>query len=159
VTAAGGGAAGRGAGAGGGASGSGGGASGEYGAGESGHEARDVRLRPVVVAGAGLVALVALVAALMPLLVGYLSARESRRGAPASPLAGVYGRQAPPEPRLQTAPLDDLRTLRAVEDAALSSYGWVDREAGVARIPIERAMELLAARGLPARPEGGEGAP
>ena len=33
---------------------------------------------------------------------------------------------------------------------ALQHYGWVDRKAGIARIPIEHAIELLAARGLPA---------
>jgi hypothetical protein len=35
----------------------------------------------------------------------------------------------------------------------LEGYGWVDREAGVVRLPIERAMELLLERGLPTRPE------
>jgi hypothetical protein len=35
----------------------------------------------------------------------------------------------------------------------LEGYGWVDREAGVVRVPIERAMELLLERGLPTRPE------
>jgi len=33
----------------------------------------------------------------------------------------------------------------------LHSYRWVDRESGVAAIPIERAMEILAAGGLPAQ--------
>jgi hypothetical protein len=35
----------------------------------------------------------------------------------------------------------------------LVGYGWVDREAGIVRLPIERAMELLLERGLPTRPE------
>lgn len=50
-------------------------------------------------------------------------------------------------PRLQTKPADDLARLRAGEDAVLGSYGWVDREHGVARIPIERAMDHLAEKG------------
>ena len=39
--------------------------------------------------------------------------------------------------------------MRAREDAVLTTYGWVDRNTGVARIPIERAMDLLVERGLP----------
>jgi hypothetical protein len=58
----------------------------------------------------------------------------------------------PPEPRLQTHPVEDLAALRAREDAALHGYAWVDRDAGVTRIPVERAIEILVERGLPARP-------
>jgi hypothetical protein len=43
--------------------------------------------------------------------------------------------------------------MRAAEDKILNGYGWVDREHGVARIPIDRAIDLLAQRGLPARPQ------
>ena len=118
-----------------------------------GYERSDVTIRPIVTAAIGLVTAVVLTVVLMQLLINYYAARESQQSAPASPLAGAYGLKAPPEPRLQTAPVDDLLALRATEDATLSSYGWVDREAGVARIPIERAIELLAERGLPARPE------
>ncbi len=57
----------------------------------------------------------------------------------------------PPEPRIQYAPRLDLQTLRAQEDAILHTYGWVDRSGGVVRLPIDRAMDLIAQRGLPAR--------
>ncbi|HVR72717.1 MAG TPA: hypothetical protein VMT52_00220 [Planctomycetota bacterium] len=57
-------------------------------------------------------------------------------------------RSEPPMPRLQVSPLDDLGKLRAEEDAILGTYGW-DRESGLFRIPIERAMEVLAAEGIP----------
>jgi len=56
-----------------------------------------------------------------------------------------------PPPQLQTAPALDLAKLRAREDAILGSYGWVDRQNGVIRIPIEEAMRLTAERGLPVR--------
>jgi hypothetical protein len=59
----------------------------------------------------------------------------------------------PPEPRLQEHPREDLSELRAREDEILSSYGWVDRNAGVVRIPIDAAMKLTLERGLPARAE------
>ncbi len=56
----------------------------------------------------------------------------------------------PPGPQLQTHAREDLLKLRAAEDAMLNGYGWVDRKAGLVHIPIERAMELTAQRGLPA---------
>jgi DNA-binding GntR family transcriptional regulator len=44
--------------------------------------------------------------------------------------------------------------MLAAETAILHSYGWVDRDAGIVRIPIERAIEILAERGLPTRDQG-----
>jgi hypothetical protein len=55
----------------------------------------------------------------------------------------------PPAPRLQPDPRLDLAKLRREETEWLNTYGWVDRAQGVVRIPIERAMELTAARGIP----------
>lgn len=49
-----------------------------------------------------------------------------------------------PEPRLQVRPADDLALFQKEQQETLNSYAWVDREAGVARIPIQRAMEILA---------------
>jgi len=54
----------------------------------------------------------------------------------------------PPPPRLQVAPQADLDRLHADENKQLTTFGWVDRENGVARIPIERAMQLLGERGF-----------
>ena len=66
------------------------------------------------------------------------------------PLA--VGRQVvPPGPRLQTQTFKDIYLLRQGENERLESYGWMDKGAGVTRIPIERAMELTLERGLPAR--------
>jgi hypothetical protein len=53
-----------------------------------------------------------------------------------------------PAPRLQLSPQDDLKEFRERENERLNSYGWVDRKAGVARIPVDRAMDLLVQRGL-----------
>jgi hypothetical protein len=54
-----------------------------------------------------------------------------------------------PLPNLQTLPTLDLTAFRAREDSVLHSYGWVDKEAGVVRIPIEEAMRILVERGMP----------
>lgn len=111
------------------------------------HETRDVRLTPVVISGIALVILVAVAAAAMLGLFDFLAMVESRLSPPANPLAAVDGPRLPPEPRLQAHPLRDMQELRAAETQILTSYGWVDQSAGVARIPIARAMEILAARG------------
>jgi hypothetical protein len=58
-----------------------------------------------------------------------------------------------PTPRLQTDDgNEDLAELHAREDLLLNNYSWVDRSKGVVRIPIERAMELVAQQGLPVMP-------
>ena len=41
--------------------------------------------------------------------------------------------------------VENLKTLREEADKALTMYGWIDKNKGVARVPIERAMELTVA--------------
>ena len=72
------------------------------------------------------------------------------------PLA-VGQERTPPAPNLQNQPFKDVYLLRKGEAEKLDSYGWVDKEGGVARIPIDRAMEVLMQRGLPSRAGGGDG--
>jgi hypothetical protein len=66
---------------------------------------------------------------------------EALRQAPSASAAA--GRPYFPAPREQPVPLADLDALGAREDAELNSYGWINRTAGVVRIPIDRAIELL----------------
>ncbi|HEY9510824.1 MAG TPA: hypothetical protein VIV82_13265 [Verrucomicrobiae bacterium] len=54
-------------------------------------------------------------------------------------------------PRLQVSPPAELKEFREHENAALNSYGWINQTAGVARIPITRAMDLILQNGLPTR--------
>lgn len=56
-----------------------------------------------------------------------------------------------PAPQLQANPARELAEMRAQEDDFLHSYGWVDREHGIIRVPIEKAMQLTLERGLPTR--------
>jgi hypothetical protein len=66
---------------------------------------------------------------------------------PPSPLAAT---RAPyTGPKLQVHGPQDLKEWRAAEDAVLNSYAWVDPDKGIVRIPIDRAIDLLAERGLP----------
>jgi hypothetical protein len=108
------------------------------------HERRDVRPAIVVVAGGGVLALVVFaLVAMWWLLVGLERLQTAERPA-AHPLTASEPVRLPPEPRLQVHPLADLRALRAREAATLESYAWVDRATGRVRIPIERAMALVA---------------
>jgi hypothetical protein len=111
-----------------------------------GHEERDIRLRPLIIAGIGLMLLAGLTLLGMWLLFDYFAASRARLDAPPTSLREA--RELPPEPRLQVSPRAEMREMLAAEMAILHSYGWVDREAGIVRIPIERAIEILAARGL-----------
>lgn len=60
-----------------------------------------------------------------------------------------------PTPRLQVDDVRDMNQLRAAEDKMLNHYVWIDKNQGKVRIPIERAMEILAQRGLPHVPAQG----
>jgi hypothetical protein len=74
-----------------------------------------------------------------------LVVRELAREKPPAPqTAGEF-----PEPRLEVRPSGELEELRSGEDRQLNSYGWIDRSVGIARIPIDRAMQLIADGGLP----------
>ena len=68
------------------------------------------------------------------------------------PLAAQQERRLPAGPRLQPIPANEIFEFRQRENAELSEYGWVDRNAGTVHIPIEQAKELLLQRGLPSRP-------
>ncbi|MGH9866333.1 MAG: hypothetical protein ACRD4H_13050, partial [Candidatus Acidiferrales bacterium] len=64
----------------------------------------------------------------------------------------------PPEPRLQgvpghrTDPQEDLREKMAADEAANEKLDWVDRQAGIAQIPVEDAMKIIVEKGIPVVP-------
>jgi hypothetical protein len=115
------------------------------------YERSDVQSARVVRTGVGILAVVAVFFALMWMLEGVLLQSEKDAQAPRHPLASTLSRTEPPLPRLQPDPRADLLAFRAKEDAVLHTYGWVDKSRGIVRVPIERAMEILAQRGLPSR--------
>jgi hypothetical protein len=63
----------------------------------------------------------------------------------------VPAAEALPEPHLQLDPESELHELRRRNARRLTSYGYVDRGAGIVHIPIAEAMSQLRARGLPTR--------
>ena len=119
---------------------------------EAGHELSDLSAKNVALFGIILaVIIVAAVLVTAALFRHFYTVETTSQVAP-SPLS--YSREPTPGPKLTVNPGQDLQTMRAAEDAALNNYEWVDREKGIVRIPVDRAIEILAQKGLPARPQG-----
>jgi hypothetical protein len=113
---------------------------------QAGHETTDVSIRPIVKFLVALTVGLIVVGVVLGLLFGFLSHKQ---GAVPSVVSGP--RELPPQPRLQTVPAADLQQLRSRENEALNGYAWVDQKAGLVRIPIDRAIDLIAQQGLPYR--------
>ena len=116
------------------------------------HEESDVNIRGILMFGAALIVAAIVIHLVVGALFKYFDIREARQATPEYPLAAAQENRLPPEPRLQTNPRQDLADLRAREDQALAGYSWVDRNAGIVRIPIDEAIKKTLERGLPARP-------
>jgi hypothetical protein len=110
---------------------------------------REIQFRQLVQLGIGLLAVTLLSGVVVFfLLKGFLRAESA--AAPPPPVMAPE-KVVAPGPKLLARPENDLSRTRAAEEEKLRSYGWVDPAGGVARIPIERAVEIVAERGLPAR--------
>jgi hypothetical protein len=117
-----------------------------------GYETRDTSIRGLVIFGITLFVSLVVVLVVAAKLFQYFATVQSL-GPPASPFANA--RVLPPAPRLQVGPHLDLQHYQQSQQELLNSYGWVDRNAGTVRIPIDRAMDLLLQQGLPARSTAG----
>ena len=120
----------------------------------AGHETTDVSVPGLFTFAAAL--LTSLVGILIGLVVlfyafKYVNTRLNAQIARQEPGAASHVRLAPDYqgPLLQVKPEEDLRWMRDHNAIDLQSYGWVNRPAGVVRLPVARAMDLLAERGLP----------
>ncbi len=120
---------------------------------EKGHELQDANIRNVVVYGFGMLVLVVMMGFLFSVTVYRIMVRNSNGYPPPSQFQAPLNK-LPPVPRLEQHPSLDLREFREAETKQLESYGWVDKTNGVVKIPIERAMDLIAQRGLPTKPAG-----
>jgi hypothetical protein len=116
-----------------------------------GHETADAEIGPLIKFAVFLATTTLVCAVIVVGLYRYLERREAAAKAGRYPMAVGVERPLPPPPRLQTYPFYDLKALRTDENRVLDHYGWVDKNAGVVRIPIERAIDVLAEKGLPYR--------
>lgn len=126
-----------------------------------GHERSDVHTRGIWFAGLGIAVTCVVIAFIMTLMFNHLYQRakmEDRRAAENNTASAVaQSRPQFPGPQLVIKSGTDLAAFRAEEEKKLNDYGWVDKKAGIVRIPIERAIDLTAQRGLPVN--GAPGAP
>jgi hypothetical protein len=113
-----------------------------------GYEDSDVSVRRLFAFAGGVVGLI-LLGLLGSAFVFHFFVRHTPLGPPASPFEDV--RDLPPDLRLQTTAPLDLKRYRDDQAKILAGYGWVDAQAGVVRIPVDRAMELLLQKGYPVR--------
>lgn len=119
----------------------------------AGHERRDLSPKNIALFGLSLALLLVIVVFVTYALHEHYARVQIRTEAPPSALFSA--REPTPEPRLTVAPGEEIKALRAAEDSVLNSYGWIDAKNGTARIPVDRAIEILARRGLPARAPSG----
>ena len=110
----------------------------------AGHEQSEVSVRLIVVSLAFLAVATAIVFVLVVGIFRYFYASYSTEEA-----TRLSQPVVPPEPRIEVAPYEQLQQLRIKEDHILSSYAYVDKATGVVRVPIDRAIDMLAAKGLP----------
>jgi len=113
-----------------------------------GHETTDVNVWAVGKFAIGLVVVCVVSIALLFGLLKFFQSREETSMANTVEPTKLF-----PQPQLQKTPIPDLKAIRAEEDKLLNGYAWVDQSKGVVRIPVDRAIEVLAQRGLPTRGE------
>ncbi len=133
------------------------------------YERRDIGIAGVLYFLVGLAAACALVYFVVDGLYAYLDKRAETNQPPLSPMITNapndtrhiprdYPRTVFPSPKLEEDERGQLDEIRLQEEDTLSTYGWVDQKAGTVRIPIDRAMDLLAQRGLPVRSQAPDAA-
>jgi hypothetical protein len=144
------------------------------------HEESDVAVRPLLWFVGGLTFFTIIVCLSMYLMFQFFKGREESQELAASPLARQGAERLPPEPRLQLAPGWSVETDGKQRDLSygthsnyvpqpwseyllvneqwqreLHDYGWADQQAGTARIPVERAIDLYLERRAKSQPPPG----
>jgi hypothetical protein len=136
--------------------------------GNGGYERSDIGVAGVLYFLLGLLVAGLLTFFLVDGIYSYLDKRSEAEQAPVNPLVTNaptdtrlipkdYPQTAFPNPRLETDERGQLNSIRLQEEETLASYGYIDKSAGTVRIPIDRAMDLIAQRGLPVRAQSATG--
>ena len=113
-----------------------------------GHEVSDAHFKRVLTTGFGLLGLMVLGLLLSWGVYAFFKQHTADPGMHAETLTNPDLTKLPPGPNLEADPHAALVALRRSEDSVLTSYGWVSKDSGIVRIPIERAMKLLVDKGL-----------
>ena len=130
---------------------------------------REINLRAILLSGIGLVAVTVVAAALMWWLLKGFEGHDERHDPRPTPIEAANPQQPPPEPRLQVAPgfvvsnsgataqsdREDMAAQAEQEKKLLQQPAWIDQGKGTLRVPIDVAMEVVAARGAAPEVVGG----
>jgi len=119
---------------------------------EAGYEQRDASVPLVTWFALGLLACAVVIHFAVAGLYKLFEAQNPSPDVPSR--IAFHAKMVAPAPQLQDDPQTDLADFQSKEAKQLNSYGWIDRKAGIAHIPISRAMDLIAQRGLPTRRPG-----
>lgn len=135
--------------------------------GNGGYERKDIGVAGVVYFLIGLAVVAVIIHFVIAGLYNYLDKRFQAEQPPVSPLANApkdtrhlptsyadYLKQNFPSPQLEIDERTQLNSILLQQEQTLASYGYIDEKAGIVRIPIERAMQIIAQRGLPVRAQG-----
>ena len=143
---------------------------------QGGFERRDIGVAGVLYFLAGLAFAGLIVHFIVTGLFSYLDRQTESQQTPVSPLVAnapadtrhipkeytgdyeKYLKENFPAPQLEINERNQLDKIRLDEEKTLSTYDYIDQSAGTVRIPIDRAMDLIAERGLPVRAQNGEAA-
>jgi hypothetical protein len=119
---------------------------------------REIDIKGIVRAGIGLLVIAVVVHLLIWWLLRGFDKLDDRRDVRLTPIEAASPQpQDFPLPRLQTTPEQDLRVMREEEDRLLGRAGWVNRQGGVVRVPVDVAIDVIARRGVEPGVVGGTG--
>jgi hypothetical protein len=116
---------------------------------------REVDVRSVIWTGLALVAVALVVHLLIWWLLRGFSSYDQKRDVRLTPIEVQSPQPPPPEPRLQEDPEGDMDKMRRQEDALIDHAGWVNRQQGAVRVPLDVAIDVIAARGVSPEVVGG----
>ena len=111
---------------------------------------REIDVRGILWTGVFLTVLAVVVSLLIWWLLRGFSSFDEKRDVRLTPIEEASPQQQPPEPRLQVNPNEDMRLMREDEDDKLGHAGWVNRQQGIVRLPVDVAMEEVLSRGVSA---------
>jgi len=121
--------------------------------GPAGYEKSDAHAGDTYRAGFYILGTMVLTALVVVPMYRFLGRHEARSQRPAATvLRPDAGAPAPAFPKLVASEPPVLAEFRAQEESFLASYGWVEKDKGLARMPIDAAMRIVAERGLPKFP-------
>lgn len=110
------------------------------------YERMDGPVRGILGFGLGLATIVLISLGLLQALFGFFQRGVEEADVPRHPLAEEVVQ--PPEPRLLADPDGYWDDYLAEQEERLSTPAWIDRDAGVVRVPVDRAIDLVLEEGL-----------